>query len=196
MNVGQVIPAVTFEAGISRKDCLREAAQKVMDEITRLIPERDKEQYPTILDEHFELQVDLRTAQGQGASLPEPGIPHATALCKMLYRPALIHVYAKDLNLPVQALQHPDTVREPHQIVQAVEPILAYLDQRNPAFLTYRFGATEGNAIEAGLRELLRVARYATESGYTMTMSATRRYRVEGSNSEIVESDPGQAHRW
>ena len=196
MNVGQVIPAVTYKPGISRRDCLREAAQEVMDEITCLIPRQDREQHPTVLTEHFELQVDLRTAQGQRAPLPEPGIPHATALCKMLYRPALVHIYAKDLNLPVQALQHPDTVREPQQIVQAVEPILAYLDQRNPAFLTYRFGATEGNAMEAGLRELLRVARYAMESGYTMTMSATRRYRIEGNSSEIAESDPGQAHRW
>jgi len=196
MNVGQVIPAVTFRSGVSRKDSLHEAAQKVMDEIMRLVPEQEKDHHPTAMDERFELGIELQTEQGQSVPLPEPGIPHAAALCKMIYRPAIVRVYAKDLNMPVQALQHPGTVREPQQVVQAVEPILAYLDQRNPAFLTYRFGANEGVAMEAGLRELLHVARYAAEAGYTMTMTAIRRYQLEASDTEIVESDPGQAHRW
>ena len=103
MNVGQVIPAVTLTPGVSRKDCLREAAQKVMDEIMHLVPQQDKEHHPRALDERFELQVSLQTPQGQSVSLPEPGIPHAEALCKMLYRPAIVRIYAKDLNLPVQA---------------------------------------------------------------------------------------------
>lgn len=196
INVGRVIPSVTFRPGVSHKDCLHEAAQHVMAEIMRLVPQQDKAHHPTALDERFELQVSLQTAQGRNVPLPEPGIPHAAALCKMLYRPAIVRIYAKDLNLPVQALQHPGTVRNPQQVMQAIEPVLAYLDQRNPAFFTYRFGAREGNAMEAGLRELLHVARYAAEAGYTMTMSAVRRYRLEGSDSEIAESDPGQAHRW
>ncbi len=87
-------------------------------------------------------------------------------------------------------------MREPQQLVRAIEPILAYLDQRNPAFLTYRFGANEGVAMEAGLRELLHVARYAADAGHATTVSAIRRYRLEENSSDIVESDPGQAHRW
>lgn len=191
MNVGRLIPPVTLTPGLPRKDCMLRAADRIMQAVYDLVPEETRSRHPEIRDERFELRVAV-----DDEPLGDTGIAHADALCKMFYRPAILRIFKKDLNLPVDALQHLDTERDSARIAVAIQPILDYLETDNPAFFTYRFGRSEGAAMEAGLRELQSLARRAAEAGHSLEVTPIRGYYIEGQTREIVEFSPSESHRW
>ena len=117
-------------------------------------------------------------------------------MCKFFYRPALLRIYAKDLHVPVEALQRIGQERDPARIAAALRPVLGYLEEENPYFLTYRYGQEEGRAMEAGLRELHALAEWAAREGATLRVSMVRRYRLPGREEEVEEMSPGKAHPW
>lgn len=197
MNVGPLIPPVTCPPGQTRKGCFQEAAMQVMEIVNSLIPEESKIKIPEIREERFELQIAVLdaggTVVGEGADRP---VIHAQALCKMFYRPAILRIFGQDLHLPVSALQNLDTVRDPQPIADAIEAIMGYLSERNPAFFSYRFGPAEGAAMEAGLRELHDLAVWAEKAGYQLSVTPIRRYHLLGQDQEVVETNPGRSHIW
>ena len=197
MNVGPPFPAVTGQAGRSRKESMQEAADRVMQAVEGLIPETGRPRRSEILDERFALQVTIE--DGAGRAVPQPaerGIAHAEALVKFFYRPALLKIYRHDLHLPVDVLQRLGEARDPAPIAAALRLVLGYLEQENPYFLTYRYGQAEGRAMEAGLRELHALAEWAAGEGVTLRVSMIRRYRLPGREEEVVELSPGEAHPW
>jgi 1-acyl-sn-glycerol-3-phosphate acyltransferase len=197
MNVGTLIPPVAVPPETPRKPALQAASVEVMERVKALIPEEDRMRHPEIRDEHFELRLSAYSAQGQSVPLDSaPEIPHSDALCKLLYRPALVNVFAKDIGLPISALQNLEDTRDPELLAQSIQPILNYLEHRNPGFLTYRYGHREGRAMEAGLRELQGFARWATRAAPTIHVRPIRRYRIAGRREEILERHPGEAHQW
>lgn len=197
MNVGTVMSPVSVPSGVPRKPALKTASAEVMARVKALIPEEDRMRHPEIRDERFELRLSVRDAAGDSVSLAAaPPVPHADALCKLLYRPALVNVFAKDIGLPIGPLQDLEHTRDPVMLARAIQPILDYLEDRNPGFLTYRYGIREGRAMEAGLRELQQLARWADRAAETLHVQPIRRYRVAGHDDEIVEQHPGEAHLW
>lgn len=197
MNVGELIPPVAVPSGVPRKPALKAASADVMARVKALIPAEDRMRHPEIRDERFELRLSAYAAAGHPVSLGNaPAIPHADALCKFLYRPALVNVFAKDIGLPIGPLQDLAHTRDPSALAHAIQPILDYLEDRNPGFLTYRYGNRGGRAMEAGLRELQRFARWAAQAAATVHVQPIRRYYVAGRDDEIVEQHPGEAHQW
>ncbi len=197
MNIGTVMPPVSVPAGVSRKPVLKAASAEVMTRVKTLIPEEDRMRHPEIHDERFELRISAYDAAGNPVPMDAASdIPHADALCKLLYRPALVNVFAKDIGLPISALQNLGETRDPARLAQAIQPILDYLEHRNPGFLTYRYGHREGRAMEASLRELQHVARRSARTAATLHVQPIRRYRVAGREKEIIEHHPGEAHQW
>jgi 1-acyl-sn-glycerol-3-phosphate acyltransferase len=201
MNVGKPLPAVTLPQGTRRREGLQAAADRILLEIEALIPEAYREQRPEIVDERFELHLTATDASDHEVAIPasnelsRPGL-HADALCKLLYRPWMLHIFAKDLHLPIAPLEHLRDSPDPADLAQALDPILDYVTTQNPGFFTYRFGHRWGIAMEAGLRDLQAVARWAASHGLRLEVRPIRRYRIAGQDEEIVETQPGAAHVW
>jgi 1-acyl-sn-glycerol-3-phosphate acyltransferase len=216
MNVGTLMPAVTCDPGQSRKACLQEAADRVLQAVMDLVPEAERPERDHPLDERFELRVVVRESQpgmelsedsapaspgadpAAASEMPVPeglAIVHTDALCKFFYRPALLNILHKDVYLPVEALQDLKREHDPARIAAAVQCVLGYLDE-NPYFLTYRYGQDEGQAMGAGLQELHDLATWAALTGASLHLTPIRRYFLPGREGEIVEDDPGETYVW
>jgi hypothetical protein len=123
-------------------------------------------------------------------------IRHATALTKLLHRPAILKIFTSNLNLPTQPLQNLDREPDPERIAEAVRAILEYLDEENPYLLTYRFGPQEAEAMRLGLEELLALASWASRSGLRLTLTPVRRYTPPHREEEVVQVKQGTFEGW
>ncbi len=197
MTVGKLMPPVDLPKGSPRHEGLQRAAGEILSAVDHLIPEPFRQQRLAIVDERFGLGLTVKDAAGQLVIIPPSlTIAHSDELCKVFYRPAILRIFAKDLHMPVAALQHLDQDPSPEALVSALTPILQYITDQNPGFFPYRFGTAGGIAMEAGLRELHALASWARDAGHSMQIRPTRRYRREGQSEEIVELMPENAHVW
>jgi 1-acyl-sn-glycerol-3-phosphate acyltransferase len=193
MNVGLPLPPVNVDVpGKSRKEALEDAATLIMARISDLIAEEDKKRWNRIRDERFELQFAVKDANGAVVTLPENlAFTRPEMLAKFFHRPLLLDVLARNLKLPVTALQRLDTTHDPKALGDALDVALNYLAKDNPQFLSYRFGYEEGGAMKDNLAQLRDIARWAERGGYELHIVPIRRYRKLGSDAEIVEDKPG-----
>ena len=197
MNVGELIPPVVPNPDVPRKHALRQAAMAIMEAVEDLIPATDGPLQPEIRDERFSLGVEVWDAQGEALTPPPTvEIKHADALCKFFYRPAILRIFVKDLHLPAEPLQQLEARPSPETLLSALDPILTYLENENPGFFTYRFGPREGVAMEAALRDLRALVAWVAAQGGTIAVRPTRRFRLAGSDEEIVEASPGESLVW
>jgi 1-acyl-sn-glycerol-3-phosphate acyltransferase len=192
MNIGQVIPPVNPDLnGHSRKAVLEESAQLIMSRVEALIPEADKLRWTRIRDERFDLTIILHDPDGEPVEIPANlVVQRPDMLAKFFHRPLMLDVFARNLKLPVQPLQHLHDEHDPHKLADAADFVLGYLAE-HPHFLTYRFGTDDGLAMEAGLRQLRDIGRWAELQACSLLVTPIRRYRVRGSDKEIVETYPG-----
>jgi len=197
MRVGESIPAASPPAGKARKVYLEEYATRVMDAVKALVPAEDRARQVRVTDERFELQVVLEGPDGDSREIPsELTMRHATALAKLLHRPGVLKIFTSNLRLPTRVLQNLADEHDAVAIAKATRSILDYLETENPYLLTYRFGPQEGAAMEAGLEELLALARWAAESGLSLTIRPIRRYALLGQGREVVQTEQGAFERW
>jgi 1-acyl-sn-glycerol-3-phosphate acyltransferase len=197
MDVGELMPAVTLPKGISRREGLQQAANGIMEAIEALIPVTYRAQHPEIAEEHFALRLTVWDAAGNEVAIPpELVIEHPDALCKLFFRPWILHIFVKDLRLPAEALQQLNLNPSPDALITALDPVLHYVKQENPGFFPYRFGHTWGLAMERALEELRRLVAWVAANGYRLQIRPTRRYRIAGQGEEIVEVEPAPEHVW
>ena len=201
MNVGTPLPPVTVPDGVPRRQALQSAATDILQAVNALIPASYRAEHPKIVTEHFTLNLSATDVEGHAVEVPAsnalstPG-QHAAALCKVFYRPWILHIFAEDLKLPVDALAHLAEDPAPGELARALEPILAYVSDDNPGFFTYRFGTTWGLAMEASLHDLYALAQWAVEHHLSLSVQPTRRYRLAGQMEDIVETQPPAAQVW
>jgi hypothetical protein len=193
MHIGRIIPPVDDSlAASSRKAALEAAANMIMARIVELIPEEDKRRWNRIRDERFELKLAARTPDDVEVPLPpELQLARPEMLAKFFHRPLMLDVFARNLKLPVTALQQLDSQHDPQYLAAALDVALHYLNHQNPQFLSYRFGYEEAGAMKAGLEGLREIAGWAQARGYRLYVTPIRRYRRRGSAEEIVEDRPG-----
>jgi 1-acyl-sn-glycerol-3-phosphate acyltransferase len=197
MDVGEVMPPVTLPKGLSRREGLQQAANHIMEAVEALIPEAFRAQHPHIVEEHFTLYLTVRDAAGREVPIPgDLAIGHADALCKLFYRPWILHIFIKDLGYPAQALQRLSENPSSEALITALDPVLHYVKQENPGFFPYRFGHAWGLAMERALEELRALVGWVAANGYHVQIRPTRRYRVAGQPEEIVEIEPAPEHVW
>jgi hypothetical protein len=114
----------------------------------------------------------------------------------MLYQPAILRIFARDLGIDVTALQEATEAHDAAEIAAATARILDYLRHRNPGFFTYRFGRRQGSDIQAALRELQALATSEAAHGRQLSITPLHRYSLADSGTEVVESSPPAPHRW
>jgi 1-acyl-sn-glycerol-3-phosphate acyltransferase len=196
MNVGQLIPPVSVPPGRPRKVVLQEAAAEVMHAVYSLIPDRFRPRPSSLYQERFELRIVLRNPNGLGEGMVVEDLPRGGAVCRMLYQPAILRIFARDLSIDVEALQQISGAHDPASIAAATARILHYVKHENPGFFTYRFGNQDARAIEVGLGELHELSVQAAAAGQRMDVTPVHRYQVQEGGEEIVEMSPGQPHEW
>jgi 1-acyl-sn-glycerol-3-phosphate acyltransferase len=196
MNVGQPITPVTIPSGYPRKAALQEAAAHIMRGVYSLIPGSDRPRSSSPYREHFELRIEMQSGKDPGGGLVGKELPHGSAVCKMLYQPAILRIFARDLSIDVEALQQVVATHDPGRIAAATARILHYVRRENPSFFTYRFGTREGKAIEAGLDELHGLCVQAAATGKHLDVTPVHRYQLREHGEEVVETSPGEPHAW
>jgi 1-acyl-sn-glycerol-3-phosphate acyltransferase len=197
MRIGQPIPAASPPAGQARKAYLQEYATQVVAAIKALLPPDDPSHRVRVVDERFELRVAAQGPDGSPESYSDGlAIRHATALAKLLHRPAVLKIFKVNLRLPIDPLQDLQHQHDAGAIVTAVEAILGYLRDENPYLLTYRFGPREAEEMEFGLQELLALARWAAGSGFSLVVTPIRRYFSPERGEEVVQIEQGEFRHW
>lgn len=197
MKVGPLLPAASLPEGKARKVYLQEYAAQVMKAVNALLPPDDPARQPRVVDERFELEVEVQEPNGTPSSYPpDLAIRHPIALAKFLHRPGVMKIFLKNLRMSVGPLQDLQNVRDPGKIADAVRPIWGYLRDENPYLLSYRFGPQEGGAMQAGLGELLALARWAAEVGLSLKVTPIRRYYSPQQEEEVVQIEQGSFERW
>ncbi|MGC9397793.1 MAG: lysophospholipid acyltransferase family protein [Anaerolineae bacterium] len=197
MNVGTPLLPADLPEGMPRKAYFRQYASQVMDAVEALIPPEDRRGQPTIKDERFDLDVEVRNTQGEVVPLPPAlQIKEKAALSKFFHRPVILKIFRSNLKMPVETLQR--LVERPtvDKIITGLRPILDYLEHENPYLLTYRFGNQGGLAMQAGLKQMLALAEWVAQKGYTLAIKPIRRYYSPEEAREIVEMEQGIYEQW
>jgi 1-acyl-sn-glycerol-3-phosphate acyltransferase len=189
MNVGKLMPPVSGKVeGKSRKEALEEAANAIMAQVEALIPPEEKRTWKPILDERFDFGL---TVHSSGGDIEKP-IAYPAGLGRFFHVPVILDVMARNMKLPVQALQRLD--HDPGAIADAAQVALSFFDS-HPQFLSYRFGYVEAEAIYAGVVELRDLAGEAAAQGWQVTLKPVRRYRNGADGEEVVETAPAAMHQ-
>lgn len=171
MKVGTLIPPCTIPEGTHRKTNYQHYSEKVMQAVQVLLPlEERSEEFD--IQETFVTWFTIRDTSGNTVDLPEQLFPtHHQALAKLLHRPGILKIFRNNLKMPIEPLQQLHTQPPVADILRAVDPMLAYLqdmESGNPYLLTYRFGPKIADAMLTGLRELRSLCLWASENGYSI----------------------------
>lgn len=192
MNIGKVMSAVDSKVeGMSRKEALEYAANNIMAHVAALIPEDEKKSWRQVLDERFDFRLSVRGLDGSGNYVDQDvPVMHSVGLGKFFHRPIILDVMARNMNLPVAALQNLGTEHDSRRLADAIDVALKFLDE-NPYFLSYRFGYEQAADMYAGVKELREIAWDAASKGQMMYIQPIRHYRREGDEQEVTEILPG-----
>jgi hypothetical protein len=94
------------------------------------------------------------------------------------------------------AIQNLDQEPPTRYIIKSLKSILEYIDKENPFFLAYRFGPKEGEAMVAGLRELLAIAQWAEVNAYRIVIEPIRKYYSNELGKEVIQKKQGRFEGW
>lgn len=187
MDIGKVIPAAKVPDGMSRKAYFQHYATQVMQAVRALIPPDMPEERAIIIDERFEFDFIVYNHVGEEIDVQHLTIDHPSALAKFFHRPGILKVFTSNLRLRTDVLEHLHQERNPREMANAIQLVLNYLNNDNRAFLTYRFGREEGQAMKLGLEELHALATWAADSHATLHLKPIRRYHLPDEEEEIVQ---------
>lgn len=175
MNIGKLMPPVQKPAAGERKTALENAANQIMAEVEKLIPESDQWRNTPPPNERFDFDVTVIRPDGTSRTLYDDFTPEErAALGKFFHRPVLLNTFARNMRLPVQPLKQYATARDAAKIANAAAAIVDYLETSNPQFFNYRFGYDEGAAMQSGLAKLRDIARRAAQAGEQVELKPTR----------------------
>lgn len=197
MIIGKVIPPVQIETGQARKPAYEKYADSVLQEIENLRPEDEAPPGAQIKYENFELHVLIADREGNRQTLPEAhDISHSNALAKLLHRPGILKIFQSNFDLPIAPLEDLDNHNDPQSIAQATQSILSYLEDENPYLLSYRFGQEQADAMQSGLDELNKLARWAEKHAYSIHIAPIRKYTLKGEDREITQTKQSKFQGW
>lgn len=189
MNVGDPIPpAPTKIEGLSRKDTLEHYTGQVMQSVFDLIPQWEKDQWHSVVEESF----DLMLAYNGEARDDSPTVRYSERVALFFHRPVLLDAMRRNLELPVAALEHLPTERNPQAFADALQAVIHYVTEGNEFFLTYRFGNDEGKEMTDGLRDLREAALWAAKNNLDMNIMPIRRFRMDGDDELTVQHYPNK----
>lgn len=197
MVVGEVIPAVDMNQDQPRKLILRDYANRVMEAVRKLVPEAEMQTRKAIKNESYALELTAQDPNGQEISIPPPlRIRHREELARFLHNPAILKIFRVNLEYQIEPLEHLHRSPRPEQLLEALDPILNYLEGENPYLLTYRFGTTTGLEMQAGLEELQDLLRWARQKNLRIEIIPIWKYYSLKENRTVVKKKQGSFQDW
>lgn len=197
MVVGEVLPAVDMNQDKPRKVILEDYARRVMEAVRGLIPDAEIQHRQKIKDETFSLDVTVFDDQGREQSIPSGlAIQHRQALARFLHNPAVLKIFRVNLEYPTAPLEQLHREPTPHQLLEALDPVLTYLEEENPYLLTYRFGTEPGLAMQDGLKELQQLLRWARDEDLQVKIVPTWTYFSIPEDQQVVQQEQGSFQNW
>jgi 1-acyl-sn-glycerol-3-phosphate acyltransferase len=197
MDIGQIIQPAQIPKGIPRKEYFQIYADQVMEEVHKLIPEEDYHAEPEIIDEEFDLEINVFDPSGKKIQIPEDLIiQHDLQLAKFLHRPALLKIFFVNLDLPAEPLQNLSSSPDLPSLILATKSVLEYLEKDNPYLLTYRFGIKGGLEMQESLDELLTLLEWCNASGYLINIQPIRTYYSVLEQKKITQLEQGSFQSW
>lgn len=200
MNVGEPISPVILGPGrAALREVLERSAQALLEQIRSLVPEDDTQKTRTRLNEHYALTIQIHADRLEAPlDLPEHlQVIHSSAYAHLLFNPTILDILVRNLRLPIYEIKAVHRRKDLAPLITAWDVILAYLEE-NPGFFTYRFGVEEGLAVKAALTELRRLALWAQDSGFSLTLTPTLRYLNPRTGAEVIETGglfPNSMHK-
>ncbi len=190
MNIGAPLPPAQVKIpGLSRKQALSDSANHIMRHVEMLIPEEERRAGRLIRDEQFDFTLELGA---DADALRAVAVAHPEGLGRFFHTPIILDVMARNMRLPVQALQRVGGAQSATELHAALGLALTFLDD-HPQFLSYRFGYAVAAEMDAGMRELHALAQAAAQSNQLMRLLPVRRYR-RGRSGELQVEQPGNMH--
>jgi 1-acyl-sn-glycerol-3-phosphate acyltransferase len=197
MYVGDPIPPVEKVPGTPLKSMLQQASDRIVDAIWALVPKDEQPDPIPIENESFTFEVQAFDFSGKQQVIPTSyQIEHEAALSKFIHRTTLFNNLLQNLRLPVQPLKELDTNPEVEQLLTATGAILAYLEQDNPYYFTYRYGPKEGRAMGEGVRELHELLHWARAEGLSIHATPVRRFRHAETDEIHTFTTPQETEKW
>lgn len=197
MRVGQPIPPVEIIPGKPRKQQLQEAADRIVHSIWALVPEEEHPEPIPIVDETFELKVEVIDTRGSSTNIPASlSLEHGSAFSKILHRPTLFNNLLHNLRLPVAPLKMLHDQPPLEDLYAATGAILAYLENDNPFYFTYRYGPVEGQAMGAGIKEFHQLLEWALVQDHTLHATPIRRFQRIDTGEHITLNIPQEEDKW
>lgn len=187
MNVGKPLPPVVVtEKDTTIKQQLQNASEKIMSEINALLPIEDLEDCHKRMDESYQLDIKVFSAN-TSITMPEDlKVTHGAAYAQFLFNPTMMDVLVRNLNLPIRPIKNVIRRFELEPLLNAWSAILDYL-KINPGFFTYRFGMENGLAVKEALLELVELGKWVQTSGYALTLNPIRQFRNANSGALVIE---------
>jgi len=198
MNVGELMPPVQKPEGKSHKQHFQDEADRIMDAVWELIPEEDRVREARFQNERFELLVDVHTKNGAKVPISEAlRIKNGAAFSKFTHRTTLIKNFILNLHLPeVEHLTRLADGPSPDDLLKATTSLLKHLETDNPYYFTYRYGHKEGQAMEAGIREVDALVRWAKSENLDVQFTPLRRFTVIANGEEVVLERTQDTEKW
>jgi 1-acyl-sn-glycerol-3-phosphate acyltransferase len=197
MYVGEPMPAVELVPGTPRKTVLQQASDRIVDAIWALVPKDEQPDPIPIEAETFTFEVQALNSSGEIQEIPSSyQIEHGPALSKFIHRTTLFNNLLQNLRLPVQSLKELDTSPDVEQLLTATGAILAYLEQDNPYYFTYRYGPKEGGAMGNGVREFHELLHWARAEGLTIRATPVRHFRHAETGETHTYTTPQETEKW
>lgn len=197
MYVGEPMPPVEITPGTPRKTVFQQASTRIIDAIWALVPMEEQPKPVPIEDETFTFEVKAFDPSGASRVFPPDLQPqHGPALSKFIHRTTLFNNLLQNLRLPVEPLKQLDEHPDVEELLTATGAILAYLEQDNPYYFTYRYGPQEGRAMGAGVREFHELLHWARERGLSIEAAPIRRFRHVESGEIHTYRIPQETEKW
>ncbi len=197
MYVGEPMPAVELVPGTPRKTVFQHASDRIVDAIWALVPKDEQPEPIPIEDERFSFEVIALDRSRREQPIPaDLEIEYGAALSKIVHRTTLFNNLLQNLRLPVEPLKRLDEHPDVEEMIAATSAILAYLEQDNPYYFTYRYGPKEGRAMGAGVREFHELLHWARAEGYQIQAKAKRTYRHAETGETHTFTKPQETEKW
>jgi len=149
MHVGEPIYPLKNLERQELKAYLDQHGERVMDQITDLLPEEYRASYLPVVEE--EKDIHIKTLKGKGLEL---SLDEKEGLSYFLFAPGLIKPLRKNLRLKIPSFQG-DPVETARDLELSAREIIHCLTNRQPAFFTYRLGNSEGVKVQDFLLKIL-----------------------------------------
>ena len=161
----------------------------MLSQIRQLLPEDDPARDIKIQNERLSLKILVKNSQGQEVEIPDHlEIKHHQSLVKLLHRPRALYLFRFNLSLDIDAVEKLHETPPATEIRKACERILNALYSTYPYLLVYRFGPKEGESMRQGIEELQRLAQWAEENNFNLSVTPIRKYFSTGEGKEITQT--------